>query len=207
MDKVFFDQLGLPAPKYHLDVGSGSHGEQTVRILTQIEEILNHDVPNIVLVQGDTNTTFAGAVVASKMRIKVGHIEAGLRSYDRRMPEEINRVLTDHCSDFLFAPTEQGRQILIGEGMEDEQIFVTGNTVVDAVTANLEIDSQKTKIMDALCLKYERFILATVHRQENVDEQNRFAGIIEGLQKVQAEFGVPLIYPIHPRAKKTTWQI
>ncbi|MCW4018866.1 MAG: UDP-N-acetylglucosamine 2-epimerase (non-hydrolyzing) [Candidatus Bathyarchaeota archaeon] len=202
MDKVFFDQLDLPQPKYHLDVGSGSHGEQTGKMLIGISQILAQDAPDVALVQGDTNTTFAGAVASSKLSIKVGHVEAGLRSYDRQMPEEINRVLADHCSDFLFAPTEQCRQTLLGEGIGDEKLFVTDNTVVDAVNQNLAISAKKTQIMEQLSLTDNGFVLVTVHRQENVDNPKRFAGIIEGFQKVQRELNVPLVYPVHPRAKK-----
>src|SRR4030066_1559718 len=117
MDKVFFDQLKLPRPQYNLDVGSGYHAEQTGKMLIGIEKILLKERPNAVLVEGDTNSVLAGALAAAKLRIKVGHVEAGLRSYDRRMPEEINRVLVDHCSDFLFAPTEKSMQILTSEGI------------------------------------------------------------------------------------------
>jgi len=119
MDRVFFEQLGLPAAKYNLDVGSGTHGEQTAKILTGVEQVLQKEQPDVVLVEGDTNTVLAGALAATKLHIKVGHVEAGLRSYDRQMPEEINRVLTDHCSDYLFAPTETARQILLGEGIPE----------------------------------------------------------------------------------------
>jgi len=117
MDRVFFEQLGLPEARYNLDVGSGTHGEQTGKILTGVEQVLLQERPDIVLVEGDTNTVLAGALAAAKLHIKVGHVEAGLRSYDRQMPEEINRVLTDHCSDYLFAPTEHARQLLLGEGI------------------------------------------------------------------------------------------
>jgi UDP-N-acetylglucosamine 2-epimerase (non-hydrolysing) len=121
MDRVFFEQLELPEAEYNLDVGSGSHGEQTGKILIGVEKILQKEKPVIVLVEGDTNTVLAGALAATKLHIKVG-----LRSYDRNMPEEINRVLTDHCSDYLFAPTEKVRKILLGEGIPDAKIFVTG---------------------------------------------------------------------------------
>ena len=139
MDKVFFEQLKLPEAKYNLDVGSGSHGEQTGKILIGVEKILQKEKPDIVLVEGDTNTALAGALAATKLHIKVGHVEAGLRSYDRNMPEEINRVLTDHSSNFLFAPTEKARKILLGESIPDAKIFVTGNTIVDAVHQNIKI--------------------------------------------------------------------
>ena len=202
MDKVFFDQLELPEAKYNLDVGSGRHGQQTGKMLIGIEEILQDESPDVVLVQGDTNTVLAGAVAAVKLGIKVGHVEAGLRSYDRNMPEEINRVLADHCSDYLFAPTPKSKQILLHEGIEETKVFMVGNTVVDALYQNLEIAKSKTPILNLLGVKSGQFMLATAHRQENVDDPQKFSGLINGLQLVQSEFKVPLIYPIHPRAKK-----
>ncbi len=128
MDRVFFEQLELPEAKYNLDVGSGSHGEQTGKIITGVERALLKEKPDVVLVEGDTNTVLAGALAATKLHIKVGHVEAGLRSYDRGMPEEINRVLTDHCSDYLFAPTEKAQDNLLREGIPKDKIFVQGNT-------------------------------------------------------------------------------
>ncbi len=202
MDKVFFEQLNLPDAKYNLDVGSGLHGKQTGKMLAGIEDILLKELPDVVLVQGDTNTVLAGALAAAKLGIKVGHIEAGLRSYDHNMPEEINRVLADHCSDFLFAPTETSKQILLKEGLDASKVFQVGNTVVDAAYQNLKIAQTKTDIFNQLGIKPKRFLLTTSHRQENVDNKSRFAQIILGLQKVQKEFNLPLIYPIHPRAKK-----
>ena len=202
MDKVFFEQLELPQAKFNLDVGSGDHGKQTGVMLTGIEKVLQDERPDVVLVQGDTNTVLAGAIAAVKLGIKVGHVEAGLRSYDRRMPEEINRVLADHCSDYLFAPTERSREILLHEGIEAKKVFMVGNTVVDAVYQNLEIAKAKSKALESLDIEAGKFILATAHRAENVDDKARFTGLINGLQKVQSEFGLPLIYPIHPRAKK-----
>ena len=150
MDKVFFEQLELPEAKYNQDVGSGSHGEQTGKMLIGIEKILQKEKPDVVLVEGDTNTVLAGALAATKLHIKVGHVEAGLRSYDRRMPEEMNRVLTDHCSDYLFAPTEKSRQILLGGGIPDNKIFVTGNTIVDAVYQNLSISEERINPLNDL---------------------------------------------------------
>jgi len=202
MDKVFFEQLGLPEAKYNLDVGSGSHAEQTGRMLIGIEKVLVDEKPDVVLVEGDTNTVLAGALAAYKLGIKVGHVEAGLRSYDRRMPEEVNRVLTDHCSDYLFAPTEKSRMILLGEGLPEEKIFVTGNTIVDAVYQNLEITEKKGNVLGELGLNRGGYFLATVHRQENVDDYRRFSSILKGLELVSEHFDVPVIYPVHPRAKK-----
>ena len=202
MDKVFFEQLELPEAKYNLDVGSGSHAEQTGKILIGVEKILQKEKPDVVLVEGDTNTVLAGALVASKLHIKVGHVEAGLRSYDQRMPEEINRVLTDHCSDYLFAPTEKSRQILLGEGSPDERIFVTGNTIVDAIHQNIKMVERKVSALNDLHLKSKEYFLVTAHRQENVDVKKKFEGIIKGLELVSEEFDLPVIYPIHPRARK-----
>jgi len=201
MDRVFFEQLGLPEAKYNLDVGSGSHAEQTGRMLIDIEKVLQKEAPDVVLVEGDTNTVLAGALAAVKLGISVGHVEAGLRSYDRGMPEEINRILADHSSDYLFAPTEKSKQILLGEGIAEEKIFVTGNTVVDAVFQNLEISKSKRNVLDDLGLNASEYILATVHRQENVDNEGRLRGIIEGLEKTK-DLGFDLVYPVHPRARK-----
>jgi len=201
MDRVFFDQLGLPEPEYNLGVGCGSHAEQTGRMLIAIEGILKKESPTLVLVQGDTNTTLAGALAAVKLGIRVGHVEAGLRSYDRGMPEEINRVLTDHCSDLLFAPTEGSREILLGEGIPRQKIFVTGNTIVDAVHQNLSLARRQNKIHSKLGLRPDNYFVVTVHRQENVDNKSRFRNIIRGLEAVYQQFGFPLVYPIHPRAK------
>jgi len=183
MDRVFFEQLELPSAKYNLDVGSGSHAEQTGRMLIAIEKVLQKEEPDVVLVEGDTNTVLAGALATVKLGIQVGHVEAGLRSYDREMPEEINRVLADHSSDYLFAPTEKSKQILLGEGINEEKIFVTGNTIVDAVFQNLGISKSKRNVLNDLGLTSGDYILATVHRQENVDIECRLRGIVGGLKK------------------------
>lgn len=201
MDQVFFEQLELPDAKYNLDVGSGSHAEQTGKMLTGIEKILQKEEPDIVLVQGDTNTVLAGALAAVKLGIPVGHVEAGLRSYDRGMPEEINRVLADHSSDYLFTPTEKSKQTLLGEGIAEEKVFVTGNTVVDAVFQNSELSKNKKNPLSDLGLNKGDYVLVTVHRQENVDNKTRLNNILEGLEKT-GELGFEVVYPIHPRAKK-----
>jgi len=201
MDRVFFEQLDLPEARYNLDIGSAAHGQQTGRMLSEIENVLMQEIPDTVIVQGDTNTVLAGALAAAKLGIKVGHVEAGLRSYDRSMPEEINRTLADHCSDYLFAPTETSRNTLLGEGIHDEQIFVTGNTIVDAVWQNVKLAEQKASILDKLDIKSKQYLLATAHRQENVDDPVRFNGILKGLKRTAEEFDMPVIYPIHPRSK------
>lgn len=202
MDQIFFEQLELPKAEYNLEVGSGSHGEQTGKMLIEIEKVLCRENPDVALVEGDTNTVLAGALAAVKLGIKVGHVEAGLRSYDRQMPEEINRVLADHCSDLLFAPTEKSRSILVGEGISEDKIFVTGNTIVDAVYQNLQIAKRKSNVQRRLDIGDGDYFLVTVHRQENVDNEKRFRGILKGLDMAQKEFGFKVVYPIHPRAKK-----
>ncbi|WNZ29639.1 MAG: UDP-N-acetylglucosamine 2-epimerase (non-hydrolyzing) [Candidatus Bathyarchaeota archaeon] len=203
MDKVFFEQLGLSEAKYNLDVGSGSHGKQTGQMLIRIEQVLQKEKPDLVLVEGDTNTVLAGALAAVKLGIKVGHVEAGLRSYNRKMPEEINRILVDHSSDYLFAPTEKSREILLGEGISKEKVFVTGNTVVDAVFQNLELSKIKTTILNDLGLTSRNYFVVTLHRQENVDNIEKFCSIVEGLQAVRKKFKVKIIFPVHPRSKKS----
>ena len=202
MDRVFFEQLQLPEAKYNLEVGSGSHSEQTAKILIGVEEVLQKENPDVVLVEGDTNSVFAGALAAAKLHIKVGHVEAGLRSYDRNMPEEINRILTDHCSDYLFAPTERARSLLLGEGLAENSIFVTGNTVADAVYQNLEIARNKSSCLETLGLNSGKYFLVTLHRQENVDDRSRFGSILAGLNLVAKEYNLPVIYPIHPRSRQ-----
>jgi UDP-N-acetylglucosamine 2-epimerase (non-hydrolysing) len=209
MDRVFFEQLELPEAKHNLDVGSSSHAQQTGKMLIGIEKILMEEKPDVVLVEGDTNTVLAGALAATKLGIKIGHVEAGLRSYDRGMPEETNRVLADHCSDLLFAPTENAKKILLNEGIPQKKVYVTGNTVVDAVFQNLTLAEKKASVLDHLGLKKDGFFLATVHRQENVDDERQFRGILKGLEMVEEKFRLPVVYPIHPRARKqlTAFQI
>jgi len=202
MDEVFFKQLKLPHPNFELEVGSGSHAEQTAKVLTGVEEILKQEKPDIILVEGDTNSVLASALAASKMHIKVGHVEAGLRSGDKQMPEEINRILTDHCSDYLFAPTEISKANLIYESIDEKRIFITGNTIVDALMQNLEIAKHNADILQQLNLVPKNYCLVTLHRQENVDDRERFASILEGLDRVGLEIDVPVVYPVHPRARK-----
>jgi UDP-N-acetylglucosamine 2-epimerase (non-hydrolysing) len=202
LDRVFFEQLKLPRAKYNLEVGSDSHAKQTAKILTGVEKVLLEENPGIVLVEGDTNSVLAAALAAVKLHIKVGHVEAGLRSYDINMPEEINRRLTDHCSDYLFAPTEKAKTILRGEGIAEEKITVTGNTIVDAVYQNIKLARKQGNALGALHLTPKEYFLVTLHRQENVDNRARFTSIMEGLNKVAANFNLPIVYPIHPRSRK-----
>jgi len=202
MDETFFEQLELPEPDFNLDVGSGTHGEQTAKIIQGVEKILSETRPGVVLVQGDTNTVMAGALAASKLHIKVGHVEAGLRSFDRTMPEEINRIVADHVSDLLFAPTEISRRYLLQEGIPYEKIHLVGNTIVDSVHQNLEISMKKSDVLKEMDLQPGEYFLATAHRSENVDVKERFSGIMEGLRQLNEEYELPVIYPIHPRARK-----
>ena len=202
LDRVFFERLKLPPSKYNLEVGSDSPAKQTAKILIGVEKVLQQESPDVVLVEGDTNSVLASALAAVKLHIKVGHVEAGLRSYDRNMPEEINRILTDHCSDYLFPPTEKAKAILRGEGIPEGRIFVTGNTIVDAIYQNLEIAREGGNTLDALNLKPKGYFVVTLHRQENVDNQARFTSILEGLDKVATSFHLPVIYPVHPRSRK-----
>jgi len=204
MDQVFFEQLRLPQPKYNLKVGSGTHAEETGKMMIGIEKVLLDEKPSIVLVEGDTNSVLAGSLAAVKVGLDVGHVEAGLRSYDRSMPEEINRIVADHISQILFAPTEKARGNLLYEGIKEEKIHVTGNTIVDAVYQNLELanESLGKRFLESLGIVEGNYFLATVHRQENVDNPKRFKGILEGLKLVQDYFGMPIVYPIHPRSRK-----
>ncbi|WP_276253176.1 non-hydrolyzing UDP-N-acetylglucosamine 2-epimerase [Halomontanus rarus] len=201
LDSVFFDQLELPEPDHHLGIGSDTHAKQTAKMMVGIEEILLEEEPETVLVQGDTNSVLAGALATSKLEIELGHIEAGLRSFDRSMPEETNRTVTDHVGDYLFAPTEQSRQYLLDEGVSDDRIHVTGNTVVDAVQQNRELAIQKSDVLGELGVQPNEFGLLTAHRAENVDEKQRFEELLEGVSRVAARFETEFVYPIHPRAQ------
>lgn len=212
MDQIFFETLGLPDPKYRLDVGKRGlvgHGVTTGAMMADIESIFLIEKPDIIFVQGDTNTAFAGAVVAAKIPqtsggkpIKVAHVEAGLRSYDRRMPEEVNRIMIDHISDFLFVPTEIQRQILLSEGKKDEQIHIVGNTIVDAVTKFIGSEAKRSNILEALGLQQNSYILMTLHRQENVDTKEVLSDIIKGLDSIYSESNLPIIFSAHPRTEK-----
>ena len=196
MNKVFFDELKIPEPDYHLGVGSGNHGEQTGEMLKRTEEVLMNEEPDFVFVFGDTNSTLAGALAASKLHIKVGHIEAGLRSYDKSMPEEINRVLTDHCSDILFCPTETSVENLKREGVTNG-VYLTGDVMVDALKGNIGIAEKKATILNELDLKPKGYCLATVHRAENTDDFNKLKSIVDAFCAIEN-----LVFPCHPRTEK-----
>ena len=192
LSQVFFDELGLPKPDYHLDIGSGTQAAQTANAMIKIEEVLIETKPDIVFVEGDTNTVLAGALAGVKVGIKVGHVEAGLRSHDIRMPEEHNRRLTDHISSFLFAPTDFNLKSLRNENVWGK-IFVTGNTVIDACLDYLSIAEKKSNILDKI--DFDEFILVTAHRAENVDDSKVLANFI----KIFTDCPLPVVYPIHPR--------
>lgn len=202
LDQVFFDQLDLPTPDHNLHVGSGPHGAQTAEMIADIESLVLEIEPDIVFVQGDTNSVLAGAIATSKLDAALGHIEAGLRSFDRTMPEETNRVLTDHAADYLFAPTDKSAELLRREGIPDERIEVTGNTVVDAVYQNRELAAEKSSIIETLGLTERKFALMTAHRAENVDDRARYRGMLIGAARVGRELDCEVIYPLHPRAEK-----
>jgi len=196
MDKIFFEQLGIPEPDYHLGVGSGNQGWQTGEMLKRIENVLIKEKPDVVSVFGDTNSTLAGALAAVKLHIPVAHIEAGLRSFDRRMPEEINRILVDHCSDILFCPTKVAVQNLRREGIE-KGVYLTGDVMVDAIYQNIEVAESKSKILEELGLKKKNYVLATVHRAENTDDLDRLRNIVEAFVEIN-----DLVFPCHPRTEK-----
>jgi len=195
MSQTFFDELGLPAPDHCLSVGSGTQAQQTANAMIKLEEVYQETSPDIVLVEGDTNTVLAGALSAAKMGIKVGHVEAGLRSYDRRMPEEYNRRLTDHASDLLFAPTEYNARTLRKENAWGH-IFVTGNTVIDACMDYLPVAEKKSGILDAI--RFDDYVLVTAHRAENVDDLVTLGDFV----RIISESPLPVVYPVHPRTAK-----
>lgn len=201
MDSIFFKELELPKPHYNLGVGSGLHSNQTGNILIKMEPILIDEKPDVVLVQGDTNTVLAGALAASKLGIKVGHIEAGLRSYDRTMPEETNRIMTDHISDYLFAVGPNQTRILLNEGVEQEKIHQVGNTVSDSLFQNLEISAKTSTVMDDLGLTSKGYILVTAHRASNVDHPNNLRELLALFNAMHQRFSQTIVWPIHPRTQ------
>jgi len=216
MDRVFFEELALPKPDYHLGVRSGSHARQTAMMLERIETVLKKERAEVVLVYGDTNSTLAGALAAVKLNIPVAHVEAGLRSYNRTMPEEINRLLTDHLSTFLFCPTHQAVRNLLEEGIKDGKTKVVkkvGDVMYDSILYYLEWAEKKSNILMDLNLiaphgssiphstvRIPNYYLATLHRAENTDNPKRLKSILKALNKIGKD--VPVILPLHPRTKK-----
>lgn len=204
MSDNFFRDLEIPTPDYNINVGSGTHGKQTGLMMKGIEEVLLQEKPDIVLVQGDTNAVLAGALVAAKLHIAVGHVEAGLRSFDLTMPEEINRRAADVCSQMYFIPTEESAINLLAEGYSRKNLIITGNTVVDACFRHLEIAKKKgfeeKALADLDIENMDNIITLTMHRAENVDDKKRVTSIVEALKELD---GMNIIFPIHPRTKNT----
>jgi UDP-GlcNAc3NAcA epimerase len=213
MDKVFFEELRLHKPHYHLGVGSGSHARQTGLMLERTEAVLEKEKPEIVLVYGDTNSTLAGALAAAKLRIPVAHVEAGLRSYNRAMPEEINRLLTDHLSDLLFCPTAQAVQNLIKEGIKDGRRNVVkrvGDVMYDSILYYSHLAEKRSTILRDLDLILPKtlnsklitrnYYLVTLHRAENTDDPKKLKSILRALKEIGKD--IPVILPLHPRTKK-----
>ncbi len=201
LDEDVFRDLELAVPKYNLGVGGQPYRKQVGIMVKEITEILKQEKPDVVIVQGDTISVLAGALAASKLNIKVAHHEAGLRSHDTGMLEEINRVIVDHISEHLFVPTPDSLKNLHQEGMRPEKIIFTGNTIVDAVLQNLELADKKSNILQKLNLGEKGYIFVTAHRAENVDKKERLEGILQGLVLVSAETKLPIIFPLHPRTK------
>ncbi len=198
MDAAILQDLQLPAPDFHLNVGSGSHAVQTGKVMERVEQICLQHKPVLLVVHGDTNTTLGGALSAKKLHIPVAHVEAGLRSFDYRMPEEINRILTDRISDLLFAPNEIARNNLLKEGISDKLITVTGNTVVDALQQHLPLSSTQTILSD-IGVQKGQFILMTAHRPENVDSKEQLSRLIRLLNHISERTKLQIIWPMHPR--------
>jgi UDP-GlcNAc3NAcA epimerase len=198
MSDIFFDELDIPKPDYNLAIGSGSHGMNTGRMIEAIETVLESVKPSLIMVYGDTNTTLAAAVAASKMHIPIAHVEAGLRSFNRRMPEEINRVLTDHVSSLLFAPSDTAVQNLANEGIKGEKVINVGDVMFDAAKYYAALSEKRSNILELLNLQTGDYFLLTMHRQENTDIQERLLGIFEGLKDSNCR----IIWPIHPRTAK-----
>lgn len=200
MSRVFFEELKLKEPDYHLGVGSGTHGYQMGEMLERVEEVFFSEKSDIVVVYGDTNSTLAGALCAAKLHIPVAHVEAGLRSFNKRMPEEINRVLTDHVSDLLFCPTETAVKNLEREGIT-QGVHLVGDVMYDSVIYNVSLAEKGSHIFEELQLRSKTYALATVHRAENTDDPDRLRLILQGLTQV-VQGGLPVILPVHPRTRK-----
>ncbi|MEW9500800.1 non-hydrolyzing UDP-N-acetylglucosamine 2-epimerase [Jeotgalibacillus marinus] len=195
MAGVFFDELNIPKPDYDLGIGSDSHGRQTGKMLIAVEEVVEKEQPDVILVYGDTNSTLAGATVASKLHIPIVHIEAGLRSYNKKMPEEINRILTDHVSTLLFAPTDVAVSNLENEGINNG-VYQVGDVMYDAVQFNMELAEQKYKL-SYFGLEHKSFVLGTIHRADNTDNKDRLEAILRAFASIEEEVYLPL----HPRTK------
>ncbi|WHX40242.1 UDP-N-acetylglucosamine 2-epimerase (non-hydrolyzing) [Mesobacillus sp. AQ2] len=196
MSDIFFDELNIPKPDYHLNVGSSTHGKQTADMLEGIEQIIFDEKPDYLLVYGDTNSTIAGAMAAAKLHIPVIHIEAGLRSFNKRMPEEINRIMTDHISEYLFCPTDTAVQNLKNENVA-RNVFNVGDVMYDAVLYNRNLSKEKSTILTDHRLEKGEYYLITVHRAENTDDPANIKNIIEAFSKIEGK----KVWPIHPRTR------
>jgi UDP-N-acetylglucosamine 2-epimerase (non-hydrolysing) len=199
MSDLFFEELGLPKPDLDLQVGSSSHGEQTGQIMIRIEPVLNRERPDLVMVFGDVNSTVAVALCAAKIGIPVAHVEAGLRSFDRTMPEELNRILTDHLSDYLFTTEASARTNLIREGISEDKIFFVGNVMVDTLLKHRE-RARRHSFGESLGLAPGSYGILTLHRPSNVDVPETLAGILEAVRELSRE--VPIVFPCHPRTRQ-----
>lgn len=198
MSKVFFEELDIPKPAYNLGIGGGTHGQNTGRMIEQVEQVLLTERPDWVLVYGDTDSTLAGALVAVKLHIPVAHVEAGLRSFNRRMPEETNRVLTDHAADLLFTPTDTATRNLAHEGIPEDRVRQVGDVMYDAALFYAARAEARSRILERLCLAPKTYVLATVHRAENTDDPHRLGGIVSGF----AASGADIVWPLHPRTRE-----
>lgn len=196
MSQTFFDEIGIPAPDYNLEVGSGSHAKQTAEILVRLEEVLIQEKPNLLIIRGDTNSTLAGALAASKLHIPIAHIEAGERSFDRRMPEEVNRLAADRLSDIYFCASQTAVRHLNDEGIH-ENVYWVGDVMLDAMLANLPLAREKSKVLSRLGLKPKTYALVTIHRAANTDDPNRLENILSALNKVEDD----VVFPVHPRTR------
>lgn len=199
MSDVFFEELDIPAPARHLGIGSGTHGAQTGRMLEAVEAVLLEERPDLLLVYGDTNSTLAGALAATKLHIPVAHVEAGLRSFNRRMPEEVNRVLTDHIGMMLFAPTRTAMTNLAAEGIDENRSYLVGDVMFDAAVFYADKAERESTVLDELGLKEDEYILATAHRAENTDDPVRLDAIFTGLAEAASD--LPIVMPLHPRTQ------
>lgn len=200
MSEIFFQEMELPAPHYHLGIGSGTHGAMTGKMLEAIEGVLLNEKPDWVLIYGDTNSTLAGALAAAKLHIPVAHVEAGLRSFNRTMPEEINRIVADHCADILFTPTSGATEQLKKEGVADHKIVQVGDVMYEAALHYQQKAYRESKILESNRLFPKKYVLATIHRAENTDHPERLKAIIDGFAQISRE--IPVIWPLHPRTRQ-----
>lgn len=204
MSDIFFDTLSIPTPGHHLEVGSGSHATQTGKIMIAFEQVLLDEKPDWVLVYGDTNTTLAGALAASKLNIPIAHVEAGLRSFNRKMPEEINRIATDSISDLLFAPTQNAYERLLLEGHKENQVCCVGDVMYDVVIRFKSVAEENSTILSELEIDSSKYALATIHRAENTDQPENLEAIFSALESFSQSMNV--VIPLHPRTKKALEQ-